>query len=191
MMRIFIACTLVAVLGTVFLAARQQNAKAEAVDICRLQADPAAYNRKLIEVSGLVLHAFEQFSLSDSKCLGESGIWLDYGGPVNSETVFCCGPRAGAPRGGTLVVEGVTLPLVDDALFHRFDDRIRKGSVSTDVKFLATLRGHFFAGEKQQKPGGREYWGGYGHLGCCSLLVIEQVVAVDDNRAAPRSGSQK
>src|SRR5690348_15956689 len=127
-MRIFIACIFaVAVLRTVGLNAQQQKPKAKAVDVCRLQADPAAYNRKLIEVSGFVLHGFEQFSLSDSKCLRELGIWLDYGGSVNSETVFCCGTKAGAPRGRTLVIEGITLPLVEDALFRRFDDRIRKG----------------------------------------------------------------
>jgi hypothetical protein len=174
-----------AALGTIVLGAWQQNVKAEAVDICRLQADPSAYNRRLIEVSGIVRHGFEEFSLSDSNCLRDFGIWLEYGGSVNADTVFCCGTRAGAPRGGTLVVEGLTLPLVDGALFRRFDDHIRKGRASNDVTFSAKLRGHFFAGKKQPTPDGREYWGGYGHLGCCSLLVIQQVLAVDDNRAVP------
>lgn len=145
-----------------------------AVEVCRLQADPAAYNRKLVEVSGLVQHGFESFALSDSKCSGGLPVWLEYGGSVNSETVYCCGTTAGAPRGQTLVVDGITLPLADDALFHRFDDHIRKAS--REVTFRATLRGHFFAGKKQPAAGG-----GYGHLGCCSLLVIEQVMAVDDN----------
>src|SRR5262245_1982183 len=112
-------CTFVAVLlGTITFGAWQQNPKAEAVDVCRLQADPAAYNRKLIEVSGFVLHGFEEFSLSDRKCPQELGIWLEYGGSVNSDTAFCCGTRAGAPRGRTLVVDGIALPLVDDALFR-------------------------------------------------------------------------
>jgi hypothetical protein len=192
MMRMFIAYTLaVALVGTMGAQASQQNAKAETVDVCRLQANPAAYNRKLIEVSGLVLHGFEQFSMSDSQCLQKLGIWLEYGGSVNSETVFCCGPRAGTPRGRTLIVEGMTLPLVDDALFRRFDDRIRKSLKATEVKFPAKLPGHFFAGTKQQAADGREYWGGYGHLGCCSMLVIQQVLAVDDNLSPSPSDSRK
>jgi len=192
MMRAFIATFLVGVLGTVVLeGARQQNAKAEVVDICRLQAHPATYNRKLIEVSGLVLHGFEEFSLSDSKCFQGLDIWLEYGGALSSKTVFCCGATPGAPRGGTLVVEGITLPVIDDVLFRRFDDRIQQSKASNDVKFSATLRGHFFAGEKQRMPDGREYWGGYGHFGCCSLLVVQQVLAVDENRTGPPSGSRK
>jgi hypothetical protein len=42
----------------------------------------------------------------------------------------------------------------------------------------ATIRGRFFAGQEIADPRGKR-WGGYGHMGCCSLLVIEQVVAVD------------
>src|SRR5262249_35907685 len=97
----------------------------------------------------------------------------------------------GALRGGTLVVEGVSLPLVDDSLFRHFDDRIRKSGAVSNVKFPATLRGHFFAGEKQQTPGGSEYWGGHRHLGCCRLLLIQQVLAVDDNPARLPRGSRK
>lgn len=186
----FVACAFaVAVLGTV-VRAEQQEPKADALDVCRIQADPAAYNRKLIEVSGLVGHGFEEFVLSGPKCSGGLHIWLEYGGSVNSDTVYCCGTTAGAPRGRTVVVEGITLPLVDDALFRRFDDHVRKSVSSGEVTFPATLRGHFFSGEKQPAAGGG-FYGGYGHLGCCSLLVIEQVMAVDDNRAAPPSGSRR
>jgi len=148
---------------------------AEKVGVCTLQADPAAYDHKLLEVSGLVSHEFEHFMLSDSRCAGRLTIWLEYGGTVNSDTVHCCGVIAGRPRRGTLVVEGITVPMVEDDVFERFDARVRGDG---SVVFRATIIGRFFAGRKQQLPGG-EFWGGYGHLGCCSLMVIQQVLAVD------------
>ena len=42
----------------------------------------------------------------------------------------------------------------------------------------ATIVGRFFSGEQVKYPKG-VYWGGYGHMGCCSLLMIQQVLAVD------------
>jgi len=74
-----------------------------------------------------------------------------------------------------VVVEGIRIPLVKDALFRRFDQRIQ-GRHAT--RFRARLIGRFFAGFKQQTEGA-EWSGGYGHLGCCSLLMIQQVSALD------------
>lgn len=185
-MRRFIVCIFAIAVLAIVVHAQQQEPKAEVVDVCRLQADPAGYNRKFVEIGGLVKHGFEEFVLSDSKCSGGLSIWLEYGGSVNSDTVYCCGTTAGAPRGQTLVVDGITLPLVDDALFRRFDDHIR--GASSEVTFRATLRGHFFPRPRQEAG---VLLNGYGHFGCCSLLVIEQVVTVDDNQAAPSPGSKR
>jgi hypothetical protein len=151
---------------------RESPPTGEKVSICALQADPAAYNHKVIEVRGVVSHGFEDFTLSDPRCQRRSGIWLEYGGRVNSETVYCCGVKA--PREAALVVEGIATQLIEDALFRRFDGRVRTGG---DVSFRAHLIGRFFAGLKQHTPKG-DFWGGYGHFGCCSLLVIQQVLAV-------------
>ncbi len=41
-----------------------------------------------------------------------------------------------------------------------------------------TIVGRFFSGEKVRYPGG-ESWSGYGHMGCCTLLMIQQVLSVD------------
>lgn len=152
---------------------------AEKVSQCALQADPAAYNHKMIDIRGVVSHGLNDFTLSDPRCEPRSRIWLEYGGLVNSETEYCCGVKAG-PRTAALVVEGITTRLSDDALFRRFDARVRtKG----DVSFRAHLIGRFFAGLKQRTPKG-DVWGGYGHLSCCSLLVIQQVLAVESNAGA-------
>jgi hypothetical protein len=177
-MRILFACALPIGLLSGLAMNVQPQGKAEVADLCRLQADPASYNHKLIQVTARVSHGFEHFTMSDARC-SSSSIWLDYGGTVNSDTIFCCGSAAGAARGATLVVEGVTIPLVTDALFRRFDARVRQGGTNKDVTFRATVQGRFFAGEKQRLPDGREVWAGYGHFGCCSLLVIQQVLAVE------------
>jgi hypothetical protein len=149
----------------------------EKVSTCALQADPGAYNHKVIEVRGVASHGFEDFTLSDPRCERGSGIWLEYGGRVNSETIYCCGVKSGKPRDTPLVVEGIATRLIDDALFRRFDARVRTRG---DVRFRARLIGRFFAGLKQHTPKG-DFWGGYGHLGCCSLLVIQQVLTVEEN----------
>ena len=159
---------------------RESPPPAEKVSMCALQADPAAYNHKLIEVRAVVSHGFEDFTLSDPRCKPRSGIWLEYGGLADSDTIYCCGVKADTPRAAPLVVEGIATRLIEDALFRRFDARVR---TQGDVRFRAHLIGRFFAGVKQQTPKG-EFWGGYGHFGCCSLLVIQQVLAVDANGAS-------
>jgi hypothetical protein len=160
---------------------REPPPAVEKVSVCALQADPAAYNHKMIEVRAVVSHGLEDFTLSDPRCERRAGIWLEYGGRVNSETVYCCGVKA--PRDAALVVEGITTRLIDDALFRRFDGRVRTAG---DVSFRAHMIGRFFAGLKQHTGKG-DFWGGYGHLGCCSLLVIEQVLAVEGNAGHGRS----
>lgn len=155
---------------------RQSPSTGQRVSVCALEADPAAYNHKMIDVRAVVSHGFEDFTLSDPACERPSGIWLEYGGQVSSDTVYCCGVKA--PRKNALVVEGITTRLIDDALFRRFDARVRSHG---DVRFRARLIGRFFAGLKQHTPTG-DFWGGYGHLGCCSILVIQQVLAVEANR---------
>src|SRR6478672_2170732 len=100
---------------------RQRPASVAKVSTCALQADPATYNHKLIDVRGVVSHGFEDFTLSEARCGHGSRIWLEYGGRVNSETDYCCGVKT--PRTAALVVEGITTTLIEDGLFRRFDVR--------------------------------------------------------------------
>jgi len=178
-MRTLVVC--IGVVGAAVMLAAQtaKPVKAEAVDVCSLQNDPAAYNRKLVQVSGLVLYGFENFSLTEPGCVSSTSIWLEYGGKRNSDTTYCCGIIAGSLRSRTLTIDGITLPLVEDALFKRLERRVRQRNAGGSVAVRAKLLGHFFAGEKQQGRDGSTFWGGYGHLGCCSLLVIERVLAVN------------
>jgi hypothetical protein len=162
---------------------RESPPAGEKVSLCALETDPAAYNHKIIDVRAVVSHGLNDFTLSDPRCEPRSRVWLEYGGRVNSETEYCCGVKAG-PRTADLVVEGIATRLIDDALFRRFDARVRTRG---DVSFRAHLIGRFFAGLKQHTPKG-DFWGGYGHLSCCSLLVIQQVLAVEAQDGASGRG---
>jgi len=152
----------------------------EKVTLCRLQEDPAAYNHKLIELTGFVSHGFEDFGLFDPSCPARSessqtSVWLEYGGKASSNTMYCCGVTPSRTRPKQLVVEKIPVTLLDDDVFRRFDEMIQRPRGST---VHATLVGRFFAGELVKWPAG-SLWGGYGHMGCCSLLAIERVVSVD------------
>ena len=147
----------------------------EKVAVCALKADPAAYNHRLIEVTGFVSHGFEDFSLFDPECLPWMGVWLEYGGTVKSGTMYCCGPTAGRSRRKPLIVEKIPIPLVRDDTFERFDNLIQR---HRSVVLHATLVGRFFAGQRVAGENGQS-WEGYGHMGCCSLLAVQQVRVVN------------
>ena len=104
---------------------------------------------------------------------------MEYGGKVASGTVYCCGPTNARSRKKEMEVEKVVVPLVEDENFHKFDKLLQASSGYAMVH--TTLVGRFFSGDKVEFPDGTRQWRGYGHLGCCSLLVIQQVLAVDSH----------
>src|SRR5215470_4042442 len=77
------------------LAAEDQPAK---TTVCQLKNDPAAYNHKLVEVTGFVSHDFEDFTVFDPSCPSWPAIWLEYGGKAKSGTMYCCGITADRHR---------------------------------------------------------------------------------------------
>lgn len=154
---------------------QKQNEVAEKVTLCRLKSEPAAYNHKLVEVTGFISHGFEDFMLRDPQCPSWPGVWLEYGGTAASGTMYCCGVTANRTRPKPLVVEKITIPLIIDERFLEFDKLLQR---RPDSIVHATILGRFFAGEPVKYPKGT-YWGGYGHMGCCSLLAIQQVRSVD------------
>jgi hypothetical protein len=147
--------------------------------LCQLLSDPGRYNHAMVEVSGYVEHDFEDFSMPLENCPSQKGIgmglWLDYGGTQKSQTKYCCVNDIGADRTEPLVVEGITCNLVADATFDRFKDLLmRRGPTAV----TATLVGRFFAGELMSLGARASFWGGYGHMGGFSMLVIERVEEV-------------
>ena len=161
----------------------------EKISVCKLKNDPATYSHKLVELEGFISHGFEDFTFDDPNCPYSPTIWLEYGGTLRSGTIYCCGPTNARGRQKELVVDGVSIPLVDDEPFRQFDKLIHD---EADTVVHATLIGRFFPGEKQHYPNGGSSWGGYGHMGCCSLLAIQQIRDMDphdrsdlDYRASP------
>lgn len=121
-------------------------------------------------------HGFEDFSLFDPDCLPWMGIWLEYGGTEKSGTMYCCGVTASRSRPTPLKVEGIPVPLVKDEQFRSFDELIQH---PPDRLVHATLIGRFFSGHPRKTVSGELSEAGYGHMGCCSLLTIQEVVTVD------------
>ncbi len=108
-------------------------------------------------------------------CSSYPAVWLEYGGTAASGTMYCCGVSSARSRAKRLVVENIPIELVADERFKQFDKLVQR---QPDSVLRATLVGRFFAGQEMEYPGGT-YWGGYGHMGCCSLLAIQQVLSVE------------
>jgi hypothetical protein len=145
------------------------------VSVCDILQNPAAYNHKVVEVSGKVTRGFEGFTLSDGCNISSAEIWLELGGTVGAQVMYCCGVTTNPQRKEPLVVDGIPTTLAQDAEFQKFQQLtlIKAGYGEAH----ATLIGRFFSGKKRTFPGGAR-WAGYGHMGFFSLLVIQQVVAV-------------
>jgi hypothetical protein len=158
---------------------QKPSLKPEKVTSCQLASNPDVYNHKLVEVTGFLSHGFENFTLFDPSCSAQTSIWLEYGGTVTSGTVYCCpgsGDRRSRPK--QLRVDNIPIPLVVDKRFRELDRLVQR---EPDSVVHATIVGRFFSGQ-QMVAGRRDFYGGYGHLGCCSLLAIQQVISVDPQR---------
>jgi hypothetical protein len=149
------------------------------ISFCELAKDPAAYNHELVRLTAFVTHGFEDFALTDTNCpiqVAHFSVWVMYGGQTPSNTIYCCpGEGAGQTRPEPLTVDGIQIPLLTDATFQGFTNLLKK---EPDTTVRVTLAGTFFSGEKQT-INGSNYWRGFGHLGCCSLFVIQRVEAFE------------
>jgi hypothetical protein len=145
------------------------------VTVCELKGNPGQYNQKLVQVTGFVSHGFEDFGLFDLRCPSFPYVWLEYGGTRKSGTKYCCGASTDRTRPRPLVVEGTEVPLTTNESFDAFDKLI---VTEGDTVIRASLVGRFFAGKEKHPPSGNVRWSGYGHMGCCSLLAIQEVLSV-------------
>jgi hypothetical protein len=149
------------------------------VTYCELAKDPAANNHELIRLTAFVTHGFEDFVIAEPNCPASSSnfsIWVMYGGNAESNTMYCCpGEASKETRAESLKVEGIVVPLVNDLVFQQFVDLLKKES---DTTVRATVVGRFFSGT-HQTINGSDWWRGFGHLGCCSLFVIQRVDAFE------------
>jgi len=156
---------------------QEQPAK---VTVCQLKNAPPTYNHKSIEVTAFVSHDFEDFTLFDPTCPSWPDVWLEYGGTSKSGTMYCCGVTDDRHRPEELVVENIPVTLTINDEFREFDKLVQLPFRSEKHGSIvhATLVGRFFAGERQRFAKGNP-WGGFGHMGCCTLLAIQEVKSVD------------
>ena len=145
--------------------------KALEVSVCDLKSDPAKYNHLLVKITGYFSRGFEDSTLYDPGCKSRQFIWVDMGGKRSINVMYCCGFSPKPTRDKELEVEGVKLPLTEDATFNQYDKSLAEGN---NVK--ATVIGTFFSGKKEQYPGGTSY-SGYGHMGIGSLFIVQQVLS--------------
>ena len=160
-------------------------AEESAVEVtgCELAAHPKTFDGKMIRVRSRVNVHFEDFTLGHGKCESEQGIWLAFGGDVPGIVASMANDNFRKP-GKDIEVEGVSYGIKRDDNFHKFYALIaaRHGE-KADYRVTATLTGRFFAGEESKTAKGVTY-GGYGHLGCCTLLLITEVSDVTSVPAA-------
>lgn len=173
-------------IGFVSALGRAQDPEAPlTVSLCEIKAHPEKFLHRLVEFTATASHGFEDSMVEDRRCSWPdhgAGVWMEYGGKRSTATMYCCGVSPKPDRKDTLVVDGVSMDLVDDEIFRAFDKRLHpqhpKKRSSDTVR--ATLRGRIFARYEgtdgtQQDP----EWRGYGHMGCCMLFVVTQVVSID------------
>src|SRR5579859_4926173 len=149
------------------------------VPLCDLSAHPKAFDGSMIRVRGTLSVYFEDFSLSVKNCAAQQGIWLAFGGDVPGIVASTVNDTF-RKQGTDLKVNGVSYGITKDENFRKLYALIsaRHGDKPA-YRVKATLTGTFLAGEEIKVANGKTLLGGYGHLGCCSLLVITQVSDVE------------
>ncbi len=166
--------------------------------LCDLKLKAANYDGQWITVRGRASMEFEDFTLYDRDCNAPHlpGIWLTFGGDQDEIAVYCCG-NGTRKKGTDVEVGGHLVPLVRDGSLLEFQrvlqvQRLRRpdgnGCEGHECKFYgpvnATITGLFMAGQDGVSSPG------YGHLGCCHLLVIKEVSDVSAERTRVPAGGE-
>lgn len=153
------ACFLIVFSTTLAWSHQTRRSKSEApvkVSVCELKSNPAAYEHKMVEVTGFAMTGGrEDFDLWDFSCVDKNsrGIHLKFGGDV---------------------IEDIKTQSVDDTPSDQFSNLVY-GSRGNSVAH-ATIVGRFFASEREQ------YENGFVH-NTRNILAIERIVEVDLRRS--------
>ena len=157
-----------------------QQTQPEQVGLCELATHPKLYDGKTIRVRGTLNAEFEDFTLGIGKdCDTQQNIWLAFGGDVPGLVPSLVNDTL-RKAGTDIEVNGVQYGIKKDDSFRRLYALIaaRNGDKPA-YRATATLTGAFLAGEESKSQDGKSRFSGYGHLGCCSLLVITEVSEVE------------
>jgi hypothetical protein len=180
------------------------------VTACKLSQEPQRFEGKLVRVRGIVSRGFEVFIIGDSSFPFTSpecgaNIWLEPGGDGKGPRPYVVlhprWPQADMQEWAEQArVDSVRLQ--QDQQYQEMLQRLsayrqrEPDGTSCEglwlcslYKVTATITGRFFAMRKTRLPDGRAYLHGYGHMGCCHLLVIEQVTdLLAERTAVPEEG---
>lgn len=164
-----------------FCISRPIRAQEHPVEVsgCGLARNPKAFDHKLVRVRGRLNVEFEDFVLGLGKCNTPQEIWLAFGGDVPGIVASTANDTVRKPN-ADIRVDGISLAIKKDDSFRRLYALIasRPGNKPA-YRVTATLTGMFFAGHETKYGGGPLRYAGYGHLDCCSLLVITTVSDVE------------
>lgn len=166
--------TLTAFSSLPVLAAAQQAPPVE-VSVCELAKSPQLFDGKSVRVRSELNVSFEDFTLAHPDCSKDQWIWLAFGGDVPGIVDSTANDNIRQP-GVDLRIKGVAYQIKKDESFRRLYALItaRQGD-KPEYQATATLTGVFLAGHEGKLANGSTNFSGYGHLGCCSLLVITEV----------------
>lgn len=151
-LRLLVCFLLVFSINTPLLGQDKSEAPVKA-SVCELKSNPAAYDHKLVEVTGFAMTGGrEDFDLFDPACPEWPDVELEYGGSA---------------------IENVATRLVDDARLKQFSDLLdRRGNLVVHT----TIVGRFFAEKPVQNASGRR-------RSRQNKLAIERIVGVDPHRS--------
>ena len=145
------------------------------VSLCNVAKDPKAFDGKSIRVKGTFHVSFEVFTVSEKGCDIENGAWVAFGGDVPGIVTSLANDNV-RRSGVDMTVNGTSYGIKKDDNFRRLYALLaaRRGEEAM-YRVTATVTGVFLSGDEQKGGDGKTSFGGYGHLGCCSLLVIQEV----------------
>jgi hypothetical protein len=149
------------------------------VSLCELLKTPQAYSGKQIQIRGKINLEFEDFSIYDTGCNTWPGIWLMFGGDVPTPTKSTVNDNSRIPD-RNIKVNGIEYGIAKDQKLEEFSKAIAaRQDRKTLYRVTATLAGTFLAGRVNQPSEKFPSPPGYGHMGCCYLFVIQQVLTVE------------
>jgi hypothetical protein len=178
MFRFFLTIALLFLLLGYSVSQSVPNDSIRDVEVCDLLKHPESFDSQVVRFRGQLIFEFENDHVNDDSCglpILHRGIWWDYGG----ESILALAQDAKR-------IKAMTSPVQRDAQFALFEARTQdRRKIRPDgepchtsrecalYEVVATFTGRFLA-----------RGGGYGHKGCCHLIVIEQISDVEAMRTA-------
>ena len=190
----------------------QAPAPALPVTACELGRNPLQFEGKLVQVRGIVERGFEHFTVRDSGVHFEpsncgAAIWLEPGGDGQGPRPYAVIHRgwldSQAHDDWMAQARVDSVKLVKDRQYREMEDRLSAyrwrepdGTLCAGLKLCslykvtATITGRFFPAHETIRADSVRYMQGYGHMGCCHLLVIQQVSELVAERTPVPEGGE-